>query len=275
MSIDPIIPAEFNTVMRKLREFFYKEGLIEVATQHRLSILAACEDPNTIATFDYAGAVWPLPQTGQMHLEYEIMTKPAVGYFCQTTSYRQEPNPIAGRHNLIFPMMEFEILGDMNDLIAFEKRLLKYLGYGMQYESSTYAQIAQRYGVDELTHEHEMRLYQDGATVFFLHNFPFSTSPFWNMKVNMDTKIAQKCDVILSGIETIGSAERSSDTVSMHTMFHEISNGMYAKTLFGRFGRTRVEKELEKFLSLPLIKRSGGGIGITRLIRSMKLENLL
>ncbi len=42
---------------------------IENMTQSRLSILAACEDPTTISTYNYAGEVWPLPQTGQMWLE--------------------------------------------------------------------------------------------------------------------------------------------------------------------------------------------------------------
>ena len=64
---------DFTTVVRKLREFFDKKGFEEVHTQSRLSILAACEDPKTISTYNYAGQVWPLPQTGQMWLEYELL----------------------------------------------------------------------------------------------------------------------------------------------------------------------------------------------------------
>ena len=60
----------FNEVVQKFRTFFLQKGFIEVPTQDRLSILAACEDPSTVATFQYLKETWPLPQTGQMWLEY-------------------------------------------------------------------------------------------------------------------------------------------------------------------------------------------------------------
>ena len=117
-----INPSDFHKVVKKLREFFTNKGYIEVHTQNRLSILAACEDPSTISLYEYAGNIWPLPQTGQMWLEYEMLKNPEPeGYFCLSTSYRNEPNPVPGRHDLIFPMFEFELKGDMNDLITMEK----------------------------------------------------------------------------------------------------------------------------------------------------------
>ena len=45
--------VHFSTVINKLRSFFLSKGYLEVHTQNRLSILAACEDPSTIRTFDY------------------------------------------------------------------------------------------------------------------------------------------------------------------------------------------------------------------------------
>ena len=66
----------FSEIVNKMCQFCLKKGFVEVNTQDRLSILAACEDPLTVATFNYAGQVWPLPQTGQMWLEYELLTKP-------------------------------------------------------------------------------------------------------------------------------------------------------------------------------------------------------
>ena len=81
-----IDPCEFHTCVKKLREFFEGKGFIEVHTQNRLSILAACEDPTTISTYNYGGQVWPLPQTGQMWLEYELLKNPdAPGFFCLST----------------------------------------------------------------------------------------------------------------------------------------------------------------------------------------------
>ena len=60
----------------------------------------------------------------------------------------------------------------------------------------------------------------------------------------------------------------------MRNLFYTISNGMYADILFSHFGKKRVEEELEKFLSLKFIPRCGGGIGMTRMIRAMKLLDL-
>ena len=41
-----IINSEkFNQVVKKLRTFFWSKNFVEVHTQNRLSILAACEDP--------------------------------------------------------------------------------------------------------------------------------------------------------------------------------------------------------------------------------------
>lgn len=88
---------EFDYVVNKLRTFFKSKGFLEVHTQNRLSILAACEDPFTIRTFDYLNQKFPLPQTGQMWLEYELLKNPEPnGYFCVSTSYRHEPNPVEG-----------------------------------------------------------------------------------------------------------------------------------------------------------------------------------
>lgn len=277
--IDLINPFEFDFVSTKLREFFKSRGLIEVPVQHRLSILAACEDAFNVSGFEYTGQVWPLPQTGQMQLEFELLTRynNAPGFFCYSTSYRQEVNPKPGRHNLIFPMIEFELKVDMDGLLEFEKDLLEHLGYGPKenYPEGDYLDICKKYGVDELDHEHEEQLYKDYGPVFFLKNFPFTTSPFWNMKADMEAGTAKKIDVIMHGIETFGSAERSCNPDEMRKMFYEISDGLYSKTLFSKFGKERVEKELDAFLQHDFKIRSGCGIGITRLIRSMKKEGLM
>lgn len=276
-NIDLINPEEYDFTVTRLRAFFRDRAFIEVPVQHRLSILAACEDPRTIGVFSYAGALWPLPQTGQMWLEYELLTKPeAAGFYCVSTSYRNEPDPIAGRHNLIFPMFEFETHGDINRLKQLEGQLLEFLGFGpaKNYTGGKYQDIAaQKYGVNELTAQHENYIWRDFGPVFFLQNFPLHTSPFWNMKKIGDC--AAKIDVILYGVETIGSAERSTNPQEMRHLFHTISGGMYADILHAQFGKDRVEEELEKFLSFNFFPRCGGGIGITRMIRALKQANIL
>lgn len=270
---------KFSYVANKLRDFFLKEkGFIEVHTQNRLSILAACEDVTTISTFNFADVKYPLPQTGQMWLERELLDHPeANGYFCLSTSFRNEPNPIPGRHDRIFPMFEFELKGGIEVLHALEAELLEFLGYGKKesYPQGNYLDVAKKLETTDIEHQHEQKLYKDGNPVFFLKHFPEYTSPFWNMRRSDDKKTANKIDVILSGMETIGSAERSSDIEDMRHRFHTISRGMYAKTLYNHFGTERVDQELEEFFALPFFERSGGGIGITRLIKSMELEGLI
>src|SRR3990167_4876683 len=107
----------YNEIIQKKRRFFQEiKGFIEVPAQPRLSILAACEDPKTITQFVFNGVNYPLPQTGQMWLEKEILEMPNVpGVFCITTSYRNEPFPIPGRHYKIFPMFEFESKGGIDE----------------------------------------------------------------------------------------------------------------------------------------------------------------
>ena len=270
-----IDPSKFTETVGLLRSFFLEKGFLEVHTQNRLSILAACEDPFNVATYNYAGNVWPLPQTGQMWLEHELLTQPsAKGFFCVSTSYRQEPNAIPGRHDIIFPMFEFEMPGSVDDLKAMEYELCEYLGFGNITEK-TYAEWQQHFGLGadvEMEAEHELKMEQEfGQTL--ITNFPELTSPFWNMARNDDGNTAKKMDVILGGMETIGSAERSCDVDMMRDTFHSITDGAYSKLLFELFGKERVEAELEKFLEFDFFQRVGGGIGVTRMIPALEKIN--
>ena len=276
--VENINPCDFHKCVKKLRKFFEAKNFIEVHTQSRLSILAACEDPTTISTYDYGGQVWPLPQTGQMWLEYELLRNPNTpGFFCLSTSFRNEPNPVKGRHDKIFPMFEFECRGGMDELIKLERELCEHMGFGpaQSFVEENYDIIASNYNTDELDHDHEAKIEADFGKVFFLKNFPNTTSPFWNMKQGADGKHANKVDVIIHGIETIGSAERSCDPVDMKNQFYKISEGGYSDILFSKFSKQRVEKELEEFLKFDFFERFGGGIGITRMIRALKLSFLI
>ncbi len=266
---EPNVTA-FSRVSNALRAFFLKKGFLEVHTQDRLSILAACEDPTTVASFEYLGQTWPLPQTGQMWLEYELLTRPEVpGVFCLSTSYRQEPNPVPGRHRVIFPMFEFESKGGMEEMRELEAELLTHLGYGTDFPSVQYDDLAKRYGTSDISRVEELRMKDDFGRIAFLETFPEHTSPFWNMKRTSDGH-ARKIDVIIDGMETIGSAERGTDPQEMRERFYTISEGGYAQKLFDLFGKERVEAELEAFLKLPFFPRYGGGIGMTRLIKSLE-----
>ena len=261
----------YNELVQKMRTFFQNKGFKEVPTQSRLSILAACENPHSITTFNYQGEVWPLPQTGQMWLEYELLKNPEWnGVYCISTSYRQEKDPIPGRHEMIFPMFEFESKGGMKEMLKLESELLDYLGFDKAVEVN-YDDVCEEYGgVSILENEHETRMWGEKGPVVSLQNFPYRTNPFWNMRES-ENKIFNKVDVILYGQETIGSAERSSNVEEMRNNFYTIENGKYSEKLFELFGKERVEKELEEFLSHDFFPRFGGGIGMTRLARAYEL----
>jgi len=261
----------YHTLVQSIRSFFLSKGFIEVATQPNLTILSACENPHSVATFDYSGKTWPLPQTGQMILEEVLLLNPELpGCFCISTSYRQEKNPIPGRHELIFPMFEFESKGEMKELLALEADLLKHLGFPAPVKLD-YEKACQEYGgVQILENEHEQRMWEELGSVVSLENFPLRTNPFWNMKHKEDG-VFNKADVILYGQETIGSAERSCNPEEMKHNFYNIEEGQYCAKLFELFGKDRVEAELEEFLGLNFFPRFGGGIGLTRLARAFEL----
>ena len=281
---------DYDKVVGKMRLFFREKGFVEVPTQSRLSILAACEDPKTISQFVFDGINYPLPQTGQMWLEYEMLKNPELeGVYCVSTSYRNEPNPIEGRHQKIFPMFEFESKGTMKDLLSLEIALLDSLGFdkwhwnkdGAEVYSTRvkYDEACAQLGVDSLESEHEEILQNDlidHGDLFFLTHFPQRSHPFWNMKQNdKDKNLYNKVDVIMHGQETIGSAERRCNPLEMYENFLSISDGEYSNLLFKQFTEKRVMKELDDYLNLDFFPRFGAGIGVNRMARAMKLEGLL
>lgn len=264
----------YDFMVRKLRSFFsQKKGFIEVPTQSRLSILAACEDPKTMSQFKLANTEYPLPQTGQVMLEQELLKNPLwKGVFCCTTSYRNEPHIIEGRHQRIFPMFEFESFGDVEALKKLEAELLVYLGFEHP-KSVLYEDACQQYNCSHLEAEQEEHLRRDVGNVISIEKFPQRSHPFWNMKRNRDG-LYNKVDVILYGMETFGSAERSNDVDEMREQFFAVSDGQYAQLLFDTCGKERVLRELDEYLSLTFVPRFGAGIGMTRLARAMEIANL-
>ncbi len=265
---------QYHHMIRTLRHFFQdKKGFIEVPAQSRVSILAACEQPKTITPYTIGGKTYPLPQTGQMWLEYELLKHPEfLGVFCITTSYRDEPNPIEGRHQRVFPMFEFESHGGFEELKKLEEELLLHLGFEMPINIE-YSFAAQRYETEILEAIHETALEKEYSSVISLEHFPEYTNPFWNMKRGT-SGLYNKIDVLLHGMETIGSAERETDVQWMRERFFTIEQGEYAHLLFSKFGKERVMAELDAYLALPMISRFGGGIGLTRLARAMELSGL-
>lgn len=266
----------YHELIQKMRNFFLMKGFTEIPDGIRLAILAACENPHSIMTYNITdengkSVVYPLQQTNQMVLEEVLLENPELeGVFCVTTSYRDEKNPIPSRHKKVFKMVEFEMKGDMKDLVKFQSELLEYLGFDKPIEVN-YEDVCEEYGgVSILEDEHESRMWKEKGSVISLQNFPRRTNPFWNM-LGQGNGLFNKVDVILYGQETFGSAERSCNVNEMREMFYTIEDGKYSEKLFELFSKERVEEELEEFLKHNFIPRVGCGIGFSRLLRAYKL----
>ena len=262
-----------------------QKNYTETFPQPNLTILAACEDPKTVRSFQFGGKLFPLPQTNQMNLEEIIMrnAEELDGVYCLTASYRDEPKPIPGRHLITFCMWEAEHKGDFSHLLQTLTELVVHLGLAEKTDDIPffkYNQLCKHYGVDILEAEHEEKIWKEFGDVVGITHFPEKTSPFFNMSyygIDEETgeKLYNKCDLIICGQETFGSAERSCDIDGMRKSFHTISEGQYAQLLFDKFGKERVEKELEDYLKLPMISRWGFGMGYSRLLRAMKIKELI
>ena len=274
--------SDYSYVINKLKDFFTEYGFLEVEAQSNQSILSACENPKSVMTYQLDGNVWPLKQTNQMELEKVLLTnKKLEKIFCVTTSYRDEmlDEMEENRHLKIFPMFEFESLGDFGKLVELEKDLLVYLGLAENKNQITelgYVEIVKKYSTNIIDSKTEEKMQKQYGNNIILTNFPRYSDPFWNMKQSKNSdNIFKKADVILFGMETIGSAERSCQPTEMIDNFYSLCKGQYAQLLFNKFGKERVLKELDDFCELEMVERFGGGIGISRLIRAMKLKGLI
>lgn len=267
--------CDYNYALKKLREFFDSEGFTEVECQSTQSILSACEDPKSVVTYQMDGLVWPNKQTNQMELEKILLKNPELNkIYCVTTSYRDEMTIEEGRHLKIFPMFEFESTGNFFDLTKLEIRLINHLGISDDMVEMYYDMVVAKYREKIVDSKIEELLGKEVSTSMILSRFPRYTNPFWNMaEYENDKGFFKKADVLLFGMETIGSAERSCSESDMYNNFYSICDGEYSKILFHKFGKDRVLKELDEFLSLRMIPRFGGGIGISRLLRAIKLSN--
>ncbi|HMT01771.1 MAG TPA: hypothetical protein PKD00_00435 [Burkholderiales bacterium] len=262
----------FHNVIVSLIDFSMKSGCLFTYPTPG-DILDACENPPSIASMVIGGKKRPAPQTGQMGLEYKLFETVSKGIdfsglFCLTQSYRDEKEIIEGRHNIIFPMFEVELLGDVEVMFSFIKNLLSAFGFPPPVELD-YEYSCEQLNVDIIGAEEEQKLYEIYGPVIALRNFPERSNPFWNMKRH-DGK-AKKIDILLYGVEVIGAAERETDPNTMFKKFFSIENGEYSKTLIDLFGGVETTTSLNKYLSNSgvSIVRSGFGIGITRFIKAL------
>lgn len=264
----------YHKTVSRLREFFTSRGFIEVHQQSHQSFLAVADNLSTITTYQYGNETYLLPQSAHMWLEFELLKNPDLpGVFCCSTSYRQHKNPVAGRHENIFPIFDFETSGNIETMAKLQKELLEHFGFDIStLKTAQYEDITLDFGVRKIDAATETRIGRELSPITIVKNKPNSLNPSWSSK-RKDNHV-KTSDVILYGMEIIGASERGTNPEHMRERFYTIDDGNFAKTLFETFGQARVERELGEFLSLDLFPRSTGSIGLTRMISALrKLDN--
>lgn len=270
-------------VIKAVRDYFDGQGYQEVLVSNYANIMAACEDPDTVMTFTLNGFNFPLPQTGQMNLEKLLLRDGQKKIHHLGNSFRGDVP--SERRKTIFPLYEFESVGNIDDLLAEESGLMASLGFRTaagtdKFPVVKYEEMCELLEVKYIETEEELQLEERFGPVVHLTDFPERSFPYWNMKRHSydvdrgDDQLYYKVDVICGGQETVGSAERSCSVEEMKQGFYSNTDGGYARKLFKEFGKERTISELNDYLASDFIPRFGGGIGITRLIQALKKYDL-
>lgn len=262
----------YNILMQKLRSFFQiKKGFIEVPAHSRLSILASCNDPKTSTFFAIEGTEYPLPQTGHLWLDYELLKNPQWnGVFCIGPSYKD--HAIEGKRQQIAPLFEFAAKGTFEELKKIEIELLSFLGFEKPY-SISHQEVCSLYGIETIEQNNKTMLFHEFGPSISLEQAPSHYNTFWNMKRNTNNYF-NKVDILLFGLETIESAERATNKEEMRNLFYTISSGSYATELCKKFGKDRILSELDDYLTLPMFERFSGSVNISALEHAFKKAHL-
>jgi asparaginyl-tRNA synthetase len=222
-------------LLKGARDFFIKEGFIEVNAPHITKATGSCENINTLFVLDYFGIQGYLSQTQQLYLEAMIPRLKKV--WCVGPSFRAEPEADS-RHLTEFPLLEIEFEGNFEELLTYiestvcsmikevlkEEKMLKEIGVDIEklkavkapFNRITYDKAIKKLsdaGVkwgDDLKSAHEKMLAEMlGNKLLFITHFPKKIK-FFNMRENdFRSEIVNSADLILPGSgEAVGAAER-------------------------------------------------------------------
>ena len=281
-----------SAVLRGIRNYFEKEGFVEIVVPHITKVTGACENLSTLFELDYFGKRAYLSQTGQLFLE--IMSPMHKKVWCTIHSFRAEPE-VDNRHLTEFTLVEIEFLGDLNQLMEYEEEAiysaikevskleeeLETLGISKDrlkifrppYKRITYSEAIEilkefnlRFG-DDLKSKHERKLAEMFGPLFIMH-YPKEIK-FFNMRENdEDPRIVNSVDLILPlAGEAAGGAERE---FRYEKLIKRLRESSMFKMLLERGGS---EKDFEWYLEFwkehEGTLHSGCGIGISRVVQSI------
>ena len=175
MSCKLIVPRKFHAAVRSMRSFFRKKGFVKFILKMPLVFLLV-KTLRLYLNITIKERYGLYHRLVKMWLEDVLLNDPDIkGCFTVSTSYRNEPNPVPGRHDLIFPMFEFETKGGQQEMIKLEKELLEHIGFDKMggtvanpdYPEEDYCDMMVKYGARDLEHEHEQQMEKDYGPVLF------------------------------------------------------------------------------------------------------------
>lgn len=200
------------------------------------------------------------------------------GYFAHNTSTRNESRAGDGRREFKFPLTEFEFINQseesgFDELAEFISKLLVHLGFDAP-KLVEYEDECKKFGVEFIEDEEEQALCDKYGSTVLLGKFPLRSDPYWNMR-HAGNGIFDKIDVIIHGFESAGTAVRSCNVDEMKKNIHLQDSGNYIQAMYNHFGKERVDDEINEYTDYKFVPRCGGGLGMSRIIRGMKIEGLL
>jgi len=281
-----------SAVLKGIRNYFEREGFVEIVVPHLTKVTGACENLSTLFELDYFGKKAYLSQTGQLFLE--IMSPVFKKVWCTIHSFRAEPK-VDERHLTEFTLIEIEFLGNLQQLMEYEEEAiysavkevskleeeLEVLGISKErlkifkppYKRITYSEaieILKEFNLnfgDDLKSVHERKLAEMFGPVFITH-YPKEIK-FFNMRENEENQqIVNSVDLILplSG-EAAGGAERE---FRYEKLIKRLRESMMFKMLVERGGS---EKDFDWYLEFwrehEGTLHSGCGIGVSRVVQSI------
>lgn len=260
-----------SEVLKRIREFFAKEGFVEVIPPVLVGATGACENVPTVFSFEYFGKKAFLAQTTQLSLEWYVYHG-VDRVYSVNKSFRAEPR-ITTRHQTEFTLIEFEAKNmSLSSLIDLEIDLIRHVrGYPFEAKILTYEDAVvelQKTGLniaygDDLSSQAEQILTAKYGVVV-VTQYPKEIK-FFNMKVSHGEKTVECCDLLLPGVgEAIGGSERESRYEILEERL--MTSSMLKQLVEGGGDATDFDWYLNLIKSEE-VGRAGAGIGFDRVIQ--------
>lgn len=224
------------------------------------------------------GNIFAIETLDKIDYSYPDLIELPKGYFAHNTSTRNESRAGDGRREFKFPLTEFEFQNKteesgFDELAEFLSKLLVHLGFD-EPKLVYYDEECQKFGTQYIEDKEEQELCDKYGSAVLLGKFPLRSDPYWNMR-HSGNDIYDKIDVIIHGFESAGTAVRSCDPIEMKKNIKLQDSGNYLNTMYDLFGKDRVDNEIDEYTDYKFVPRCGGGLGMSRIIRGLKLEGIL